>query len=330
MLDRQRRVLGGEHALDQDRHAAVRGQLLEVGPAQRRLHQRERLLDRHRPIRAERRFDARNAQLLGDLEPGPPVALAIAAARGVDRHHDRLVAAVDRLLDQRPGDALVLEAVELKPAPSPRRRFGDRPWPPRRQRREAHHRPRRGSGPSHRLLPVRIDQPLVGNRRDQHRHREVPAQQLHPGRPRIEPGKRPRPQPPARPGSNVLPQRQLIPGPTEEVPGNPGIQLLSRNPLEVGDVDQPLDHGEHYRRWPGAGAGRPSRLLGFPPEARAVVRERRWRGKQDAAAQEGPLLLPSAMRTASRQPQSPAQSWRTPHGAGEALDTGELVDTLPE
>ena len=55
VLDRERRVLGGQHALDQDRDAALGGELLEVGPAQRRVHQGEGLLDRHRPLDAERR-----------------------------------------------------------------------------------------------------------------------------------------------------------------------------------------------------------------------------------------------------------------------------------
>ena len=112
---------------------AVGGELLEVGPAQRRLHQAEGLLDRHRTLRAQCRFDAWHAELLGDLEPGAQVALAVAPARRIDRHHDRLEAGLDRLLHQRLCHALVLEAVELKPASSAGRRLGDRAaaasWP---------------------------------------------------------------------------------------------------------------------------------------------------------------------------------------------------------
>ena len=56
------------------------GERLEVGPAQRRVHQGEGLLDRHRPLGAQRRLHARHPEALGDLEAGAPVALAVAAA----------------------------------------------------------------------------------------------------------------------------------------------------------------------------------------------------------------------------------------------------------
>ena len=62
-----------------------------------------------------------HAEPLRDLEAGPAIALAVAAARGVDGDHDRLEARVDRLVDQRPGHGRVLEAVELEPAPARRR-----------------------------------------------------------------------------------------------------------------------------------------------------------------------------------------------------------------
>ena len=90
---RQLRVLRRQQALDQDRQAGLGGELLEVGPAQRRVHQPEGLLDRHRPLDPHRRRDARNPQAVRDLEAGAAVALAVAAARRVDGDDDRLEAA---------------------------------------------------------------------------------------------------------------------------------------------------------------------------------------------------------------------------------------------
>ena len=81
VLDRERRVLGGQQPLDQHRQAALGGELLEVGPGQRRVDQREGLLDRDRPLGAERGGDAGHAELGGDREAGAQVALAVAAAR---------------------------------------------------------------------------------------------------------------------------------------------------------------------------------------------------------------------------------------------------------
>ena len=49
VLDRERRVLAGQDALDQDRNAGLGRELLELGPVQRRLHQVEGLGDRQRP-----------------------------------------------------------------------------------------------------------------------------------------------------------------------------------------------------------------------------------------------------------------------------------------
>ena len=148
VLDREGGVLGGHQPLDHHRQAALGGQRLEVRPGQGGVHQVERLLDRHRAPEAERRLDARHPDLLRDLEAGPRVALAVAPARRVDGDHDRLEAGGDRLVDQRPGDALVPEAVELEPAPARRGRGGDLARPRRRQGREAHHRPRRRRRPA--------------------------------------------------------------------------------------------------------------------------------------------------------------------------------------
>ena len=55
VLEGELGVLGGEEALDQDRDAALGGEVGEVGPAQGVVHQREGLLDRHRLLGAERR-----------------------------------------------------------------------------------------------------------------------------------------------------------------------------------------------------------------------------------------------------------------------------------
>ena len=49
VLDRESPVLAGQDALDQDRNAGLGGELLELGPIQRRFHQVEGLGDRQRP-----------------------------------------------------------------------------------------------------------------------------------------------------------------------------------------------------------------------------------------------------------------------------------------
>ena len=131
---------------------------------------------------AHRRGDAGYTEVGGDREAGAAVALAVAAGRGVDGDDDRLEAGLHRLLHQRPGHRLVAEAVELEPAPAVRRRGRQLARPGRRQGREAHHRPDRGRRPRHPHLALGVDQPLVGDRRHQQRHREWPAEQLDRGR----------------------------------------------------------------------------------------------------------------------------------------------------
>ena len=63
--------------------------------------------------------------VLGHPEAGAQVALAAAEPRRVDGEHDRAVAVLDRLLDERARDAAVAEDVELEPARRVRRRGRD-------------------------------------------------------------------------------------------------------------------------------------------------------------------------------------------------------------
>ncbi len=64
------------------------------------------------------------------------------------------------------------------------------------------------------------------------------AQDLGRGRYLTDVDQHPRPQPPARPGGDVVGQRQLVAGATGEVPEHPVVELGGGDPLEVGDVDQ--------------------------------------------------------------------------------------------
>ena len=148
VLERQLRVLGGEQALDEDGDAAFGGEVLDVGPGQGVVHQSEGLLDRQRLGAAGGGGEARRAELLRQREAVAAVALAVAAGRRVGGDEDRLEAGLDRLVHQRPGDACVLEGVELEPVPALRRGGGDLGRAGRRERREAHHRAgRRGAAP---------------------------------------------------------------------------------------------------------------------------------------------------------------------------------------
>ena len=63
VLDGERRVLGAQHALDHQRQAALGGDGLEIPPIQGRVHQRERLLDRHLAV------TPRAARTLGTPRP---------------------------------------------------------------------------------------------------------------------------------------------------------------------------------------------------------------------------------------------------------------------
>jgi hypothetical protein len=141
VLDRQRRVLGGENSLDQNGQFALGSKLLQVPPAQCRVHQRECLLDRHLAVDPQGGLHARHPEALGNAEPRPQVPLSTSAPGRVDGDEDRLEAGLDRLVHQRPRHRLVPDAVELEPAPTAWRPRGNLARPHGSQSRKAHHRP---------------------------------------------------------------------------------------------------------------------------------------------------------------------------------------------
>ena len=160
---------------------------------------------------------------------------------------------VDRLLHQRPGHALVAEAVELEPAPPAGRRRGDLGRAAVVARVERHITvPAAAAARAIAGSPSGCDQALVGDRRDQDRHRDRPAQHLGRGRDLADVGQHPRPQPPAAPGVDVLPQRQLVAAWRR-------WRLRPRVLTGVGEVSSTAVRGAG---WPGgdAGAGRAGRL----------------------------------------------------------------------
>ena len=94
----------------------------------------------------------------------PALAVAHADHRQVDGEEDGREPRLERLRDQLIGHAVVAEHVDLEEAdaaraqpPRPRRAGG-------REGREAKRRPGGGGRPRHPLLPVRVRQPLVGDR----------------------------------------------------------------------------------------------------------------------------------------------------------------------
>ena len=174
----------------------------------------------------------------GIAKPGSKVALAPAGARGVDGQRDRLEARIDRLVDERPGDPAVAEAVELKPARRPGRLAGNLARARGGEGRQAHDRlgVRRRSG--HRHLAVGIDEPLEGDRGDQHRHRDRRPEDRRLGAHVGDVDQHPRTQADAGEGGDVVAQGALVAGPAGEVAVDPGLEALAGEPLVIGDVDR--------------------------------------------------------------------------------------------
>ena len=218
VLDGERRVLGREHALDQDRNRALRGQrstAFQSSAGSTWAKTSWTVTGRWPPIAASRLGTVTSA---GTAKPVRR-SRSRRPARGASTvSSDRLEARVDRLLEQRPGDPLVAEAVELEPAPSPGRRRGDLARPRGGDRREAHQRPRRRGGARHPLLAVGMREALEGHRRHQHRHRNLCAEQLaSPWSPRsTSTSTRGRSRQPP-PGGDVLAQRHLVARPAGEI-----------------------------------------------------------------------------------------------------------------
>ena len=132
---------------------------------------REDVGDADRPLGPGRLGDARHAELGRQLEAAPQVPLPPPRARGVHGQRHGAEPRLDRFGEQRPGHAPVAEAVELEPKPRVGRRGRHLARPGRGQGRQAHHRPRARRRPRHPGLPVRMREPLEGDRGDQDRHR---------------------------------------------------------------------------------------------------------------------------------------------------------------
>ena len=242
MLERPRRILPALDSLDEDRQPALGGELGEAVPVERGVDEREHLLDADRALGADRGRNRGGVDALRDLESGPQVTLAPARARRVNGERDRLEARLDRLGDQRPGDAAVAKAVELQPS---RRRRGLRGQLARARggdRRQAHDRPGGRRGPRHRHLAVGVDEALKGDRRDQQRHRDLAAEH---GRRRAGAGDVDQdlgPQLPAAERGDVLAQGALVTRAACEIAVHARVEALGREALVVGDVDR-LGHG---------------------------------------------------------------------------------------
>jgi hypothetical protein len=81
-------------------------------------------------------------------------------------------------------------------------------------------------------------EPLEGDRGDQDRHRERPAEQLDGGGDRVDVDQDPRPDSPAAERGPVLDQGDLVGGAACEVGVGARIERLLREALEVRDVDR--------------------------------------------------------------------------------------------
>ena len=110
VLDRQLGVLGGEQALDQDRHAALGGEVGEVGPVSGGfISAKVSSIVTARSTAGGGGRRSATPSSAGSVKPVAAVALAVAAGRRVDGDDDRLEAGRDRLVHQRPGDASSLK-----------------------------------------------------------------------------------------------------------------------------------------------------------------------------------------------------------------------------
>jgi hypothetical protein len=243
--DRSGAVLAGKSSvllrldpLDDDRQRRVGHDLLEISPAERRVDPREHLERRRAAPAAGGRGDARDDYILGHPESGAKVTLAAAETRRVDCEHDRSVARLGSLVDERVRDTAVAEHVELEPAWRARCRRGDLSRRGRGNRREAHDRPgRRGRtcGPQ---LSIRMSHPVKGRGRDEHRHRDLSAEHGRRRRRALHVDEDTRSQPVSAPGFDVLPQRPLVAGAAGEVPECAFLEDALGEPLVVGDGER--------------------------------------------------------------------------------------------
>ena len=224
VLARKPRVLGGEDPLDDDRQA-VAGEPLEVAPAESR-------------VEAPAEDVARDGEVLRNLEVNPDVALSPAEKRRVDGEHQRRELARDRLGDQILGLRAVGEDVDLEPVPAGRSRRGDLGGPNGCGRRETHDR----SGRSRRArgceLAVGMRHALQCNRRDQNRQSNVVAEDRRRSRHGGDIDEHARSQLASLESCNVVPQRDLVPGPAGEVRVRVRVELLLGELLVVPDVDR--------------------------------------------------------------------------------------------
>ena len=190
--------------------------------------------------------ERRDGDVGRDRERRARVALAIAAHRCVDRQHERAVAAVARLRDQLPRDALVAEDVQLEPArPADCGHFGRRR---RRERREAHDRPRVACRARRRHLSVGMRDALERDRRDEQRHRDLLPEHGRRRAARLDVDEHPRAEHPAAIRLDVVAQRQLVAGAAGVVAVRSGLQPLRGEPLVVPDVERL--HRRSVLRWP--------------------------------------------------------------------------------
>ncbi len=171
----------------------------------------------------------------GVAQAHPPLALAKAEHRPVHGHHQGLVPAPRRVVDQLAGGAAVGEGVELEPARHLGDALGDARRPGAGERRHAHDgvggRGRPGDG----HLAVGVREPLKGRRGHDHRMGRRTPRSVTLGSQLARADEHPRPQRPAPPCGHVVGQRDLVAGPALDVAEGLGAHLRQRRALVLGE-----------------------------------------------------------------------------------------------
>jgi hypothetical protein len=146
---------------------------------------------------------------------------------------------LDRLVDERARQSLVLEAVELEPAGAVRRRIGDLRRSRRGDRRERHHRPDGGRRTRRRGLTVRVAHLLDRRGRDEQWHRDLASEDGRRSGDVAYVDQHPRAQVRAVERGDVLAQGAFVTRPAREVTERALLELLLGEPLVVEDVYGP-------------------------------------------------------------------------------------------
>ncbi len=250
-LARPLRVLGGEHALDEERQLGQAPQPGEVVPGQTQVREgrehrhgsREHIVLRRlfQPAPEDRVREELRAALAGHEREVclAQVTVAPAEDQRVECDDERPVACRLGPLHDAGHDVAIVDPVELEPPRRVAHRLGDLLDRVRGSAREHHRNAGRRGGTCDGELAVRVRDRQHADRREQERRRRACSQHLHGDIALAVSGQHPGTEPPALERFQVGPHRRLRAGPARDVVERAGLQGLGCARLPLLRRDRP-------------------------------------------------------------------------------------------